>query len=55
MSFWTLVGEPIEEEEYEDDDPNDNENDNLASEAMILRFFDKTVNALLCIALRQRN
>jgi hypothetical protein len=53
MSFWTLVGEPIEEEEYEDDDPNDN--DNLASEAMILRFFDKTVNALLCIVLRQHN
>jgi hypothetical protein len=54
MSFCTLVGEPTEEEEeYEDDDPNDN--DNLASEAMILRFFDKTVNALLCIVLRQHN
>lgn len=46
MSFWTLVGEPIEEEEEwkwccseeEEDD------ENTPFEAMVLRFFDNTVN-----------
>jgi len=42
MSFWTLVGEPIEEEwNLKEKMPSE--------EAMLLRFFDNTVNDL-CIA-----